>query len=235
MAETRSCDRCGTVFVPRREHARFCSAGCRVAWNEENSGDPAAELSALGWSIGAMGDATERLARVRAWDPARAFGAVSEAVWWVTIVDATLVRYYPDAYDAELACQPGEERRLIEDTLGGLRFVRNQMGCGHVDFVRPPAGGGGSGADASGSGVDGGGSEAGLGGVTAWVWNPLPRPALSGPHSRGRAWEMRRYRAYRARLAGHSVGETFGRAAGFLRPTAAKAVPAGDAGAQPAP
>jgi hypothetical protein len=228
MAETRNCDQCGTGFVPRREHARFCSARCRVAWNREHSADPAAELSALDWSIRAMGDATERLSRVVAWDPARVFGAVSEAVWWVTIVDATLVRYYPDVYDAELAAQPGEKRRLIEDTLGGLRFVRNQVGCGHVDFVHPPAGGDSRGGGESGLG---GGEE----GITGWVWSSMPKPALSGLHPRGRAWEMGRYRAYQERLAGHSIGETFGLAAGFLRPTAAKAVPAADVSAQPAP
>jgi hypothetical protein len=210
-----------------------------VAWNGENSVDSvdrAAGLSALDWSIGAMSDATERLATVRTWDPARAFGAASEAVWWVTIVDATLVRYYPDAYDAELNRQPDDERRLIEETLGGLRFVRNQVGCGHVDFVRPPAGRGGAGSGpdpGSGSG-SGSGSAPGEGGITAWMWNSLPKPALSGLHTRGRSWEMKRYRAYQARLAGHTIGETFGRAAGFLRPTAAKAVPAADVSAQPA-
>jgi hypothetical protein len=66
------------------------------------------------------------------------------------------------------------------------------------------------------------------------MWNSLPKPALSGLHTRGRSWEMKRYRAYQARLAGHTIGETFGRAAGFLRPTAAKAVPAADVSAQPA-
>ena len=36
MAETRQCERCGKAFEPKREHARFCSARCRVAWNREN-------------------------------------------------------------------------------------------------------------------------------------------------------------------------------------------------------
>jgi hypothetical protein len=35
------------------------------------------------------------------------------------------------------------------------------------------------------------------------------------PH-RGRAWEMRRYRAYQAQLAGHTIGDTSGCAAAFL-------------------
>ena len=36
MAETRRCERCGKEFEPKREHARFCSARCRVAWNRES-------------------------------------------------------------------------------------------------------------------------------------------------------------------------------------------------------
>lgn len=73
-----------------------------------------------------MCDVTERLGRVRAGDQARALATVSEAVWWVTIVDATLVRHHPAAYDGILAGEPPAERRLIEGTLAGLRFVRNQ-------------------------------------------------------------------------------------------------------------
>jgi hypothetical protein len=38
-----------------------------------------------------MSDATRRLSQVTAWSQARAFAVISEAVWWVTIVDATLV------------------------------------------------------------------------------------------------------------------------------------------------
>ena len=57
-------------------------------------------MSALQWSITAMSDTTERLPRVRAWDRPRAFAVIGEAVWWVTIVDATLVRHHPEAYDA---------------------------------------------------------------------------------------------------------------------------------------
>jgi hypothetical protein len=222
MAETRACDQCGTGFVPRREHARFCSARCRVDWNQENSADRAADSGALVWSIGAMGEVTERLAKVGAWDPARVFGAVSEGVWWFTIVDATMVRYYPDIYDEVLADRPAEQRKLIEDTLTGLRFVRNQVGCGEVDFVHAPGSGGN-------------GPEPGATGVTGWIWNSLPKPALAGALPRGRAWEMRRYRAYQARLAGHTLGETFGRAACFLGEAAAEAIPAAEVSTQPAP
>jgi hypothetical protein len=65
--------------------------------------DPTVEVSALAWSITAMRDATERLPRVRARDRPRAFAVIGEAVSWVTIVDGTLVRHHPGAYDGVLA------------------------------------------------------------------------------------------------------------------------------------
>jgi hypothetical protein len=209
VADTRTCEQCGTVFAPRREHARFCSARCRVAWNRENTSDRTAEASALDWSITAMRDVTGRLPAVRASDRARGFAVISEAVWWITIVDGTLVRYHAEAYDAVLASQPAAERRLIEGTLGGLRFVRNRMGhyVDHVDFIQPGPGRAGS-RDHP---------------VTTWTWKSVPEPELEPLPPRGRAWEMTRYRAYDAYLAGHPVGEIFGRAAAFLQLTAAKA------------
>ena len=200
--------------MPRREHARFCSARCRVAWNRQNIGERAAEMSALDWSITAMGEATTRLARVRPWEPARAWAAVSDAVWWVTIVDATVVRYYPEVYDGVLGCLPPAECRLVEDTLAGLRFVRNQMGAGdQPDFIRPESG---SGCDQRPSGV------------TSWTWAPLPQPDLEALPSRGQAWELGRYQAYEVRLAGRPVGETFGRAAAFLRKAVEKIAASSD-------
>src|SRR5436190_14140328 len=128
MADIRDCEQCGTCFVPRREHARFCGVGCRAAWNREHMGDLKAGESALVWSITATSEAAERLSRVRAWDQARAFAAIGEAVWWVTIVDATLVRHHQDTYDSVLAGQTPAQRELIEGTLAGLRFVRNRIG-----------------------------------------------------------------------------------------------------------
>lgn len=158
-----------------------------------------------------MRDATERLLRARALDRPRAFAVISEAVWWVTIVDGTLVRYRPEAYDGVMADHPPAERRLIEGTLAGLRFVRNQMGhdVDHVDFVHPQT-------SLSGPGD---------GRITAWTWASMPEPTLASLTPRGRAWEITRYRAYEAQLAGHTVGEIFGRAAHFLKLTAARAVP----------
>jgi hypothetical protein len=72
VAETRACEQCGTSFVPRREHARFCSGGCRATWNREHTGDLKTGVSALQWALTAMSETTERLLR------ARGHGTVSE-------------------------------------------------------------------------------------------------------------------------------------------------------------
>jgi hypothetical protein len=212
VPDTRNCEQCGAVFAPRREHGRFCSARCRVAWNREKATDPAAEVNALQWSITAMSDATERLPRIRAWDRPRAFTVIGEVVWWVTIVDGTLVRYHPEAYDCVLGDQPAGERALIEETLAGLRFVRNRMGhdLDHVDFID---------LDARHPGAD-------EDRVTDWRWESLPEPSLASLSPRGQAWEIERYRAYQAQLAGHTVGEVFGRASAFLKLAAVRATAA---------
>jgi hypothetical protein len=195
-------------FEPRREHGRFCSARCRVAWNRENASDRGEGGTALEWSVSAMRDATGRLLRARAKDRSRAFAMIGEAVWWVTIVDGTLVRYHPDGYDAVLAKCPRAERELIEGTLAGLRFVRNRAGqdTDHTDFIEPEAP------------TDGR--------VGAWRWASVPEPALTALPARGQAWEASRYRDYEAYLAGRTVEETFGLARAFLKRAAACAVTA---------
>ena len=208
MADIRICEQCGTSFVPRREHARFCSARCRVAWNREHTGDPEAGASALSWSITAMTETIDRLPRVRVWDRRRAVAVIGEAVWWVTIVDATLVRYHQQAYDAVLAGQTPAQRQLTEATLAGLRFVRNRIGAEAdlAEFIEPGPG-------------------PGEGRITEWVWKPVPEPALASLSPRGQAWEMTRYRAYQAHLVGRTLGEVFGRATAFLKQVAANDPP----------
>jgi hypothetical protein len=220
MADIRDCEQCGSSFVPRREHARFCSARCRAAWNREHVGDPAGGASALVWSITAMSDSTRRLPRVRAVDQPRAFMVISEAVWWVTMVDATLVRHHPDAYDGVLAGQSPTERQLVEETLAGLRFVRNQIGdeSDLAEFIEP-------GEPAHG---------AQRGRITGWTWRSVPEPPLASLPPRGQLWEMTRYRAFQAHLAGHTIGETFGRAAAFLKLAAANTPAITDASAHAA-
>jgi len=203
VTDSRKCEQCGVLFTPRREHARFCSARCRVAWNRLNASDPPAEGGALGWTITAMRETIDRLLRARGWDRPHAFAVISEAVWWVTMVDATLVRYHPDAYDDVLAGHEAAERPAIEGTFGGLRFVRNQMGyyLDHADFIRPQETNGGPNA----------------GPIAVWTWRSLPEPGLAWLPARGQEWEMTRYREYQAQLAGKLVGDTFRRAAAFLR------------------
>ena len=241
MAETRRCERCGQEFEPKREHARFCSARCRVAWNRENwsqanrdqqkwgsenwaddsRGPQRTGTSALSWAITAMRDTTERLGRVRASDRAQAFAVIGEAVWWVTIVDATLVRYYPEDYDAALAALPAAERLETETTFGGLRFVRNRMGyyADHADFIEPRTG-----ADAGGDAP-----------ITEWSWQSMPPPAVAALPPRGQEWELIRYQAYQDQLAGRTIGETFTRTSRFhdrvaeaARSAAARTVAAGE-------
>jgi len=203
MTETRTCEQCGTSFTPRREHARFCSPRCRVAWNRRQASDPPAETGALRWSITAMLETTDRLQRADGSDRADGLTVISEAVWWVTMVDATLVRYHLDAYTGILARQPAAERGMTEDTFGGLRFVRNQMGyaADPADFIQPLDLGPGTAVPR----------------VAAWTWRAVPEPAAASPARRAHGWELTRYRAYLRRLAGCPVGETFGQAVAFLR------------------
>lgn len=220
MSDTRNCEQCGTLYTPRREHDRFCGAVCRDAWNSERTGDQAGGASALLWSVTAMSDTATRLAQVRAADQPRAFAVIGEAVWWVTIVDATLVRHHPDAYDDVLAGQGLARRQVIEGTLGGLRFVRNQIGdeSDLAEFIQP----------------GGPGHRTTEAPITAWTWKLVPQPAPGPLTPRGRAWEMTRYRAYLARLAGRAIGETFGCTAAFLTMAAAQVPTATDDAARAA-
>ncbi|HEX3962081.1 MAG TPA: hypothetical protein VHZ03_36545 [Trebonia sp.] len=196
MGELRECAQCGTPFSPRREHARFCSARCRMAWNREHNGVAAAPAVAIDWSVTAMTEAAGRLAFAGTWEQPRLAAAVGETVWWVTLVDATLVRYHPRDYEKALAGK-AVRRRKTEETLEGLRYVRNQLGksADPAGLVCPAA------SDD---------------GVTAWMWRSLPEPDLTGLGPRARQWELGRYRAYQARLAGRDITRTFTRCTEFL-------------------
>ena len=101
------------------------------------------------------------------------------------------------------AGQDPVQRRITEDTFGGLRFVRNRMGydADHADFIQPLDPGPGAAASS----------------LAAWTWRPVPEPALGSLTPGAREWEMTRYRAYQAQLAGQPVGATFRRANAFLR------------------
>ncbi len=208
-ANIRNCEQCSSSFALRREHDRFCSARCRAAWNREHLADPEAGESALQWSVTAMSDTTERLRQVQAWDRPRAVAVIGESVWWVTIVDARLVRHHLEAYDRVLAAQTPAQRQVTEETLAGLRFVRNRIGgqASLAEFIEP------------------GQADAGQGErhVTEWTWKPVPEPVVTSLSPRGQTWEMTRYRAYQAHLAGRTITETFGQAAVFLKLTSAEA------------
>jgi hypothetical protein len=150
VAEVRECAQCGTPFTLGREHARFCSARCRMAWNREHAGMAAAPVVAIGWSVTAMTEAAGRLAAAGTWELPRLAGTVGKTM----------------------------RRCKTEETLTGLRYVRNQLGrsADPAVFVRRDGGDAGS---------------------AAWTWSPLPEPELGGLAARARQWELSRYRAYR--------------------------------------
>ncbi len=131
------------------------------------------------------------------------------------MVDAALVREYPGAYDLVVAGKSAFGRRLIEQTLAGLRFVRNRIGEGaDIDqFAGPGAADRDAGAGFDGAARFGGG----------WIWRSVPEPALTSLAPRARAWEGTRYDGYRAQMAGQPIEGAFGSAAAFLELTAASA------------
>jgi hypothetical protein len=203
----RRCSQCGAVFTPRREHARFCSAGCRVSWNRDHLTDAVAEERALEWSLAGMRDVISRLALERPEGTTASFSVVAEAVWWVTIIDARMIRQHMDVYDAVLGAHDPAQRSIVEGTLAGLRFVRNQLGEDpqRDGFIDPPA------------------AVNGLGAMTAaWRWRHQPAPDLAARPAHVRQWEMTRYQAYEQCLAGNSVSLVFHRAAGFLNLAASR-------------
>jgi hypothetical protein len=201
VADVRNCEQCGAEFEPRREHARFCSAACRITWNRENASGQLTGDTPLTWSVAALEENVERLYKAEAMNLPEALAVISEAVWWVTLVDATMVRYHHDAYDDALADLDDGERNITEGTFTGLRFVRNCMGhhLDPADFVQP--------------------QQDSLGGdapVASWTWRQVPSPvSIALPH-RTRAWETGRHLHYRVYLADRPVGETIHRAATFL-------------------
>jgi len=206
MAEVRKCEQCGTEFTPRREHARFCSAVCRIAWNRAHDGVAAAPAVAIDWSVTAMAEAVGRFERAGSWDLRRAATALSETVWWITIIDATLVRYHPRDYERAMLGQAPGGRGKIEHTLGGLRYVRNQLACS-IDPAQFISRGPGPLHGTHGAG---------------WIWSRPPEPDLEGAPPDAREWELNRYHSYLARLAGRDVARTFARCAAFLEQAASE-------------
>ena len=110
-----------------------------------------------------------------------------------------------------MAAHTPAERRLINETLAGLRFIRNWI----------------SRAAGLGELIETG---AGTGQISHWTWKLVPEPALAWLPPRAQAWERARYQAYQARLAGHTLGKTFGPAVTFLTLTGGSAASITDAG-----
>jgi hypothetical protein len=186
-----------------------------MAWNRGDPRQATVSVAALDWSVNAMTEVTSRLQ-----DSGRGLGllvtaatAVSDATWWVTLVDATLVRYQPCEYDATLELLAPAEREEIEQTLAGLRYVRNQVGLhiDPVDFLRAAP------AATPATLVPG----TLVPGETAWTWSPLPAPVIRDLTPRGQEWEYSRYQAYLHWLAGRPVTRAFTLAPGFLQQAAA--------------
>jgi hypothetical protein len=201
VADVRNCEQCGAGFEPRREHARFCSAACRVTWNRENASGQLTGDTPLTWSVSALEENVERLRKAEAMNLPEALAVISEAIWWVTLVDATMVRYHHDAYDHALADLDDGERNITEGTFTGLRFARNCMGhyLDPADFIQP--------------------QQDSLGGdapVASWTWRQVPAPVSAALTKRTRAWETSRHLHYLLYLADRPVGETIDRAAAFL-------------------
>lgn len=160
--------------------------------------------SPCGWSHTAMTEAVQRLAKSEAANVAQALAAVSEAVWWITVTDASLARRSPHAYDTALGALDPAARQATQYLLAGLRFVRNQAGyrADPADFVHPrPGPGPGSGENVP---------------PAAWTWHTAPHMAAVVTGQRARERPPSLYREYRAHLAGRLVTETITQATAFL-------------------
>ena len=165
----------------------------RADERDSRAGDPGTGEGALAWSVAAMSGALRRLAGARAADIPQAVAAATEAVWWVTAVDAAMIRQHPAEYGRALAALDPAARRAVERSFAGLRFIRGQLGysADPGDFIeRHPSG---------------------RAPALAWTWRHLPPP----PPQRGTARDTSPYREYRAQLAGRPLTEALTRTADF--------------------
>lgn len=155
----------------------------------------------LRWSVSAMNGSIGRLYKATGTDLPEALAIVTETVWWVTLVEASLQRSSQAAYNHTLLSLEPAERRTTEGTFVGLRFVRNWLGA-HADpanFVHAQH--------------DDDGDEAP---VAAWTWTLLPTPELGKVSPRDRHADAVRYRDYCTYLARRPIGESITSAVTFL-------------------
>jgi hypothetical protein len=180
-----------------------------VNWHRGQTGDPVVGFSAVQWFVPAISEAVRGLRQPLGTQHWVGFAPLSDAVWTVTMVDAALVRYHPATYDQALLDQSATERRLIEQSLAGLRFVRNRIAgrTAVADLIEPNE-----------RDVDEPSSA-----VIDWTWRPVVAPTATELQTEPWTWELARYEAYQTRLAGQAVGEVFERAEAFLHRTAAMA------------
>jgi hypothetical protein len=202
MAQARDRDQDGTVPMPRQDDGPPCPGK-----HDSPGGGRAAGGSSLAWSVTAMADALARLATATSADTPHAVAAATEAVWWITAVDAAMTRHHPQAYRRALAALDPAARNATERSIAGLRYIRSQLGihADPADFIQPrPANDGSAPA-------------------TAWTWHPVspPRAQRSG------ARESSPYREYRAQLAGRPLAQALSQAADFLSQAHATASRAG--------
>ena len=81
----------------------------------------------------------------------------------------------PNEYDGALGGAAGSrQRRIIEGTFGGLRYVRNRMGyyADQADFIQPGPG------QPEGSRAP----------IAEWTWRSLTPPTLETLPPRGQEW-----------------------------------------------
>jgi hypothetical protein len=132
MADIRARDQPGIAPRPRRD------GGGRGTRTGSPGGQDAGE-DALAWSVAAMSGALRRIGDASGADVPQAVAAATEAVWWVTVVDAAITRHCPAAYRGALAALDPAARRAVERSVAGLRFIRGQLGysADPGDFIQP--------------------------------------------------------------------------------------------------
>src|SRR5579859_3582786 len=118
MADARAREQAGTVPGPPHDHET-------PRPRRHDSADRQAGDGALAWSVTAMSDALRGLASARARDMPQAVAAATEAAWWITVVSTAMTRHHPAAYGHALAALDPAQRRAIEGSLTGLRFIRS--------------------------------------------------------------------------------------------------------------
>src|SRR5579859_3930741 len=120
MADARARERAGTEPGSPDDHETPRPRRRDSMGDVRQDGD-----DTVAWSVTAMSDALRRLAAARARDMPQAVAAATEAAWWATVVNTAMTRHHPAAYGHALAALDPAQRRAIEGSLTGLRFIRS--------------------------------------------------------------------------------------------------------------